>query len=152
MHWFWIQHQFFLSKDISGGTRWKFVCKKVYHYLGLFRILHNNYPGIKDTHLHQSKYSLKVIWAIYYVVRNRFTGCKVMYNFWETVFGTWYQPCKASQPPTVILYAQSCQYPFCSGWNNCNSGCRQFIVVLYYAVMSSYYITILILCTFYYGK
>jgi len=33
--------------------------KKV-HYLGLFRILHNYYPGVEDTHLHQSKYSLKV--------------------------------------------------------------------------------------------
>ena len=34
--------------------------KMVLHYLGLFRILRNNYPGVEDTHLHQSKHSLKV--------------------------------------------------------------------------------------------
>jgi len=87
-------------------------------------------------------------WAVSYAVRNCFIVCKVMHNFWETVSGTRYQPCKASQPPTVLFYyAQSCQYPFCSGENNCNSGWRQFVFVFYYAEMSSYYITILILCT-----
>jgi len=74
-----------------------------------------------------------------------------MRNFYKAVFGRWYQPCKAFQWPIVLFffYTQSCHYPFCSSWNDyCNSGWRQFIVVLYYAVMSSYYITILILCTF----
>ena len=32
-------------------------CKKVYHHLGLLRILRNNHPGVQDTHPHQSKYS-----------------------------------------------------------------------------------------------
>ena len=35
-------------------------CKKVYHHLGLLRILRNNHPGVQATHPHQSKYSLTV--------------------------------------------------------------------------------------------
>ena len=129
-----------MSKDISGGTQWKHVCKKVYHYSEFCvttTLVLKTPTCINPTIVWK--------WAICYAVRNRFVGRKVMYNFWETVFGTWYQPCKAS-PVTycAILHEQSCQYPFCSDWNNC---WRQFIVVLYYAVMSSYYITIFNLCT-----
>ena len=35
-------------------------CTKVLHYLGLLKILHNSHPVVTDTHLHQSKYSLKM--------------------------------------------------------------------------------------------
>ena len=35
-------------------------CKKVYHHLVLYRILHSNLSGVQDIHQHQSKYSLKV--------------------------------------------------------------------------------------------
>ena len=34
-------------------------CKKVYHHLGLLRIL-RNHPGVQDTHPRQYKYSLTV--------------------------------------------------------------------------------------------
>ena len=39
--------------------------KKVYHHLGLLRILRNNHPGVQDTHPHQSKYSLTVSSLLY---------------------------------------------------------------------------------------